>query len=105
MILRDMTVSGRLPSLRNELYYGGPVTRWAGDPSLSRAALVEWQRGRVLQRDVEVHEVEDACAGVYGKTLEQISEEWQMDAPFSYIRWWATAKRLRHGAPRRQAGQ
>jgi dipeptidyl aminopeptidase/acylaminoacyl peptidase len=79
MILREMTISGELPSLgelamaSGGLVYpiGGSAMRYIGE------TYGEW---RIVQlyRDLWKYQTfSDAIAGVYGRSLDRLSEEWR----------------------------
>ena len=79
MVLRDMTVAGRLPRLRDLTYvYGGIVYPVGG--SIHRFLAERYGEWRVLQVYGDLWKYgtfEEAVAGVYGRPLDQLSEEWQ----------------------------
>ncbi|HJS44385.1 MAG TPA: hypothetical protein VJ755_13000 [Gemmatimonadales bacterium] len=79
MILRDMTVSGRLPSLPDLAYaYGGLVYPVGG--SIQRFLAERYGEWRILELygDIWKHGSFDAALlGVYGRPIQQLSEEWQ----------------------------
>jgi len=96
MILRDMTVSGRLPSLKElNYYYGGLVYPMGGTIHRFLALRYgEWRVGEFYRELWKYTTFEDAVRGVYGKTLEQISEEWQYWMRQQFYPVVATAKPL-----------
>ncbi|HEU5049447.1 MAG TPA: hypothetical protein VFU00_03920, partial [Gemmatimonadales bacterium] len=77
MILRDLTLTGRLPAI-GQLEYttsfvvyplGGRIHRWLAD------TYGDW-RAALMYRELNRHETfEDAIAAIYGRTLAQLSEE------------------------------
>jgi hypothetical protein len=79
MVLRDMTVAGRLPRLRDLTYaYGGIVYPVGG--SIQRFLAERYGEWRILQVYGDLWKYgsfEEAMAGVYGRPLDQLSEEWQ----------------------------
>ncbi len=79
MVLRDMTVSGQLPALRDLTYaYGGLVYPVGG--SLHRFLAEHYGEWRILQVYGDLWKYasfEEAMAGVYGRTVDQLSDEWQ----------------------------
>src|SRR6059036_1645194 len=79
MILRDMTVSGRLPTLSElEYAYGGLVYPVGGIIHRFLAARYgEWRIIELYNDIWKYGSFNDAIAGVYGRRLEQLSEEWQ----------------------------
>ncbi|MGH7605966.1 MAG: hypothetical protein ACREME_01385 [Gemmatimonadales bacterium] len=79
MVLRDMTVAGRLPRLEDLTYaYGGIVYPVGG--SIHRYLAEHYGDWRILQLYGDLWKYgsfEDAMAGVYGRPLDQLSDEWQ----------------------------
>jgi hypothetical protein len=79
MVLRDMTVSGRLPSLPELTYaYGGLVYPVGG--SIHRYLAEHYGEWRILQLYGDIWKYgsfDEAMAAVYGRSLEQLSDEWQ----------------------------
>ena len=79
MVLRDMTVTGQLPSLRDLTYaYGGLVYPVGG--SLHRYLAEHYGEWRILQVYGDLWKYgsfEEAMAGVYGRSVDQLSDEWQ----------------------------
>src|SRR5918998_2221559 len=80
MVLRDLTLSGRLPPLRQLTYVvggivyplGGRIHRWLVDTyGESRVSLVYKEANRY-------ETFEDAVRATYGRTLNQLSEEFQL---------------------------
>ena len=77
MVLRDLTLSGRLPELKQLTYVtsgivypiGGQIHRWLAD------TYGDW-RVAVMYKELNRHEsFEAALQAVYGRTMEQLSEE------------------------------
>ncbi len=79
MVLRDMTIAGRLPSLPDLAYaYGGLVYPVGG--SIHRFLAERYGEWRILElyNDIwKYSSFEGALAGVYGRTIDQLSDEWQ----------------------------
>lgn len=80
MVLRDLTISGQLPPMDRLTYYvgglvyplGGRMHRWLAD------TYGDW-RVAVMYKEIARHDTfEDAISSVYGRTLEQLSEEFQL---------------------------
>jgi hypothetical protein len=80
MVLRDLTLSGRLPPLRQLTYVlggivyplGGQIHRWLAD------TYGDW-RVPLMYRELNRHETfADAMKAVYGRSLDQLSEEFQL---------------------------
>jgi len=79
MVLRDLTVSGRLPALGELAFAGGGIIYPLGG-SIHRflaASYGEWRIGEMYRDVWKYVSFEDAVRGVYGKTLVQVSDEWQ----------------------------
>lgn len=78
MVLRDMTISGRLPRLRDLAYtFGGIVYPVGG--SIHRYLAGRYGEWRVLQLYQDIWKYptfDDALLGVYGRSIDQLSEEW-----------------------------
>ena len=79
MVLRDMTISGSLPALRDLQYaYGGLVYPVGG--SIHRFLADRYGDWRILQLYGDLWKYDafdEALAAVYGRTIDQLSEEWQ----------------------------
>jgi hypothetical protein len=80
MIMRDLTLSGRLPSLRQLAYttsavvypIGGQIHRWLAD------TYGDW-RVAMMYKELNLHEsFEAAIQAVYGRTLDQLNDEFQL---------------------------
>ncbi|MEO8201216.1 MAG: hypothetical protein ABI679_11890 [Gemmatimonadota bacterium] len=80
MIMRDITLSGRLPSLRQlewvngGIVYpmGGKIHRWLAN------AYGDWRIAVFYQEYWRYESFEDALFAIYGRTLDQLNEEWQL---------------------------
>jgi len=79
MVLRDLTLSGRLPGLAElSLWYGGVVYPLGG--AIHRFLAETYGEWRILQMYRERWKYESftvAFAAVYGRSLDRVSEEWQ----------------------------
>ncbi|HLZ45474.1 MAG TPA: hypothetical protein VKQ05_07325 [Gemmatimonadales bacterium] len=79
MVLRDMTIAGRLPTLRDLAYaYGGLVYPVGG--CIHRFLAEHYGEWRILElyNDIWKYSSFDAALlGVYGRSIGQLSEEWQ----------------------------
>jgi len=79
MVLRDMTIDGHLPSLPDLAYaYGGLVYPVGG--SIHRFLAERYGEWRILELYNDIWKYsgfDGALLGVYGRTIEQLSEEWQ----------------------------
>ena len=79
MILREMTIEGRLPTLPQLTYaYGGLVYPVGG--SIHRFLAERYGEWRILALYSDIWKYSGfdlALAGVYGRSIEQLSEEWQ----------------------------
>ncbi len=80
MVLRDLVLSGRMPTLQQLAFaqgglvypIGGRIHRWLAD------TYGDW-RVALLYSELNQHEsFEAAIAAVYGKPLAQLNEEWQL---------------------------
>jgi hypothetical protein len=80
MVLRDITLSGRLPQLRQLTYVtggivyplGGRIHRWLAD------TYGDW-RVALMYKELNRHDTfEDAILATYGRSLDQLSEEFQL---------------------------
>jgi hypothetical protein len=80
MILRELTLSGRLPSFRqlgpvtSAIVYplGGKIHRWLAD------TYGDWRVAQ-MYREINRHETfADAIHAIYGRTLDQLSDEFQL---------------------------
>ncbi len=86
MVMRDLTLSGRLPTFRQLTYttsgivypIGGQIHRWLAD------TYGDW-RVAVMYKELNRYETfEDAVKAVYGRPLDQLSEEFQLAMRRSY---------------------
>ncbi len=79
MVLRDMTITGGLPTLPQLTYaYGGLIYPVGG--CIHRFLAERYGEWRILEfySDIWKYSSFDAAlVGVYGRTIEQLSEEWQ----------------------------
>jgi hypothetical protein len=80
MVLRELTLSGRLPPLRQltpvtgAIVYplGGKIHRWLAD------TYGDWRVAQ-MYKEINRHETfEDAIRAIYGRSLDQLSEEFQL---------------------------
>jgi hypothetical protein len=80
MVLRDLTMSGRLPELKQLTYVtsgivypiGGQIHRWLAD------TYGDW-RVALMYKELNRHDsFEAALLAVYGRTMEQLSEEFKL---------------------------
>ncbi len=80
MVLRDLTLSGRLPELKQLTYVtsgivypiGGQIHRWLAD------TYGDW-RVATMYKEINRHEsFEAAVLAVYGRKLDHLSEEFQL---------------------------
>jgi hypothetical protein len=80
MVLRDMTMSGRLPTFRQLTWVlggivyplGGQIHRWLAD------TYGDWRVATMYKEQNRHDTFEAAIAAVYGKTLDQLSDEFQL---------------------------
>ena len=80
MVLRDMTLSGRLPTLRqltwstSGLVYplGGQIHRWLAD------TYGDWRVATMYKEQNRYDTFEAAIQAVYGRTLDQLSNQFQL---------------------------
>ena len=80
MVMRDLTLTGRLPSLRQLTYVtsgivyplGGQIHRWLAN------TYGDW-RVATMYKELNRHETFDgALLAVYGRTIDQLSDEFQL---------------------------
>ncbi|HUR95338.1 MAG TPA: hypothetical protein VMY76_12185 [Gemmatimonadales bacterium] len=80
MVMRDLTLSGRLPPLKQLTYVtggivypiGGQIHRWLAD------TYGDW-RAALMYKELNRHEsFEAAILAVYGRTVDQLSDEFQL---------------------------
>jgi hypothetical protein len=80
MVLRDLTLGGRLPQLRQLSYavggivypLGGRIHRWLADK------YGDWRVPLMYKEANRYDTFEDAIRATYGRTLNQLSEEFQL---------------------------
>jgi hypothetical protein len=79
MVLRDLTLSGRLPALADLTYaYGGIVYPLGGAIHRFLAERYgEWRIGAMYRDRWKYQDFDGAVAAIYGRTPAQLSEEWQ----------------------------
>src|SRR5215216_5073207 len=80
MVLRDLTLSGRLPQFKQLTYFtggivypiGGKIHRWLAD------TYGDW-RAALMYKELNQHDnFEEAIRAVYGRSLDQLSQEFQL---------------------------
>ena len=80
MVLRDLTLSGKLPQFKQLTYFtggivypiGGRIHRWLAD------TYGDW-RVALMYKELNQHDnFEEAIHAVYGRSLDQLSEEFQL---------------------------
>ncbi|HUL02407.1 MAG TPA: hypothetical protein VLV16_04140 [Gemmatimonadales bacterium] len=79
MVLRDVTVSGRLPSLGDLMSVYGAIVYPIGS-SIHRFLAErygEWRIDAMYEEQWKYQLFEDEIRGVYGRSLSQLSEEWR----------------------------
>jgi hypothetical protein len=80
MVLRDITFTGKLPSLRQLTFVtggivyplGGRIHRWLAD------TYGDWRVASMYKEMNRYDTFEDAIRATYGRTLDQLSEEFQL---------------------------
>jgi hypothetical protein len=80
MVLRELTLSGRLPPLRQltpvtgAIVYplGGKIHRWLAD------TYGDWRVAQMYKEINRYETFEDAIRAIYGRSLDQLSEEFQL---------------------------
>lgn len=80
MIMRDLTLSGRLPTLGQLDYVsggivypiGGRIHRWLAD------TYGDWRVALFYQEQWRYENFDDALRAIYGRSLDQLNEEWQL---------------------------
>src|SRR6266853_413766 len=79
MVLRDLTVTGRLPSLHELLDEYSPIVYPLGSciHRFLAQSYGEWRIDALYGNQWKYASFEDALRAVYGRTAEQLSEEWQ----------------------------
>jgi hypothetical protein len=86
MVLRDLTLSGRLPQLRQLTWVtsgivyplGGQIHRWLAD------VYGDWRVATMYKEQNRHDSFEAAVHAVYGRTLDQLSDEFQLAMRRSY---------------------
>jgi len=78
MILRDLTISGDLPTLGQLAWAGGGIVYPLGGAIVRFLGTTygDWRIGELYREMWKYTTFEEAVAGVYGKTLTQLSGEW-----------------------------
>ena len=78
MILRDLTVGGQMPTLRQLTFaYGGIVYPIGGVIHRYLAETYgEWRIAELYRDRWKYEDFETALIGVYGKSIDRLSEEW-----------------------------
>jgi hypothetical protein len=80
MVMRDLTLSGRLPTIKQLTYQtsgivypiGGQIHRWLAD------TYGDW-RAALMYKELNRHDsFEAAIQAVYGRTIDQLSDEFQL---------------------------
>src|SRR5439155_1603226 len=79
MILRDLTLSGRLPALGDLMYAAGGIVYPLGGAihHFLAATYGEWRIDEMYRDVWKYGSFEDEVRVVYGRTLGQLSDEWQ----------------------------
>ena len=79
MILRDMTVTGRLPGLQELAGFGGGLVYPLGGSIIRYLVDTygEWRIGQLYRDLWKYASFEEATAGVYGTALGRLSDEWR----------------------------
>ena len=80
MVLRDLTMTGRLPPLQTLSYVtspivypiGGQIHRWLAD------TYGDWRMPLMYKEQNRYETFEAAIKGVYGRSLEQLDQEFQL---------------------------
>jgi hypothetical protein len=80
MVMRDLTLSGRLPALRQLTYVtsgivyplGGQIQRWLAD------TYGDWRVATMYKEQNRHDSFEAAVQAVYGRSLDQLSNEFQL---------------------------
>jgi len=79
MMLREMTIAGQLPTLPQLTYaYGGLVYPVGG--SIHRFLAERYGEWRILELYADIWKFptfDAALLGIYGRTIEELSDEWQ----------------------------
>ena len=80
MVLRDLTLSGKLPQFKQLTYFtggivypiGGKIHRWLAD------TYGDWRVAQIYKELNQHDNFEEAIRAVYGRSLDQLSEEFQL---------------------------
>jgi WD40-like Beta Propeller Repeat len=80
MVLRDLTLSGNLPQFRELTYVtggivyplGGKIHRWLAD------TYGDWRAALMYKELNQYNTFEDAIRATYGRSLDQLSQEFQL---------------------------
>src|SRR5690349_3637284 len=80
MVLRDLTLSGHLPTLQQLTYVdglivyplGGRIHRWLAQ------TYGDWRPAQMYRELAQHEDFEQAIEAVYGRTLEQLNDEFQL---------------------------
>ena len=81
MILRDLTVEARLPTIEEMAYLSGSIVYPLGG-TLVRFLATRYGEWRIVQMYDDVWKYQnfaDLLKGVFGRTMEQLTAEWQYD--------------------------
>lgn len=87
MILRDVVLSGRLPRLRDLEYVGGGIVyplggrihRWLAE------TYGDWRVAQFYRELWRYDSFNQAIAGIYGKSIDQLNEEYQVAMRRAYF--------------------
>lgn len=79
MILRDLTVSGRLPTLAQLTYAGGGIIYPIGGSIVRYLGLTygDWRLAALYHDLWKYPTLDDATKELYGRTVTQLSDEWR----------------------------
>ncbi len=79
MILRDLTVSGRLPTLPQITYAGGGIIYPIGGSVLRYLGSTygDWRVAALYHDLWKYHTLDDGLKELYGRSLAQLSDEWR----------------------------
>ncbi|MEP6572847.1 MAG: hypothetical protein ABJD11_09125 [Gemmatimonadota bacterium] len=87
MILRDLVLSGNIPSFKQLAYasggivypIGGRIHRWLAQ------TYGDWRAAYFYKDAWRYESFDDAIRGVYGRSLDQLSEEWKVAMQRAYF--------------------